>query len=152
MAISRNNSAGYYVCRYGANVRARASRQLIEQRLGLFLDRRVAFFGEPAVDRREEISSRSRLNTRRKFSRRPSARCRFRNLPAVSKALPLGSALRPQAVTPIVFSSAIMTSSNVTGWKTGPSRKQDPFSSGQFVTGYTCKLAACKLTSISLYP
>ena len=53
---------------------------------------------------------------------------------------------------PIVFSSAIMTSSNVTGWKTGPSRKQDPFSSGQFVTGYTCKLAACKLTSISLYP
>src|SRR5215470_20167171 len=33
----------------------RASRQLIEQRLGVLQDRCVESFGEPAVDRREKI-------------------------------------------------------------------------------------------------
>ena len=48
----------------------RASRQLIEQRLGVLQDRCVESFGEPAVDRREKIM---------RVVAAPTGRCRIRH-------------------------------------------------------------------------
>ena len=48
----------------------RASRQLIEQRLGVLQDRCAESFGEPAVDRREKIM---------RVVAAPTGRCRIRH-------------------------------------------------------------------------